>query len=94
MNGDANIGIGGFGLANGAKTEIIDYAIRSNYKSAQTWQEFNKLRPTQQAWRTTNTLGKTGAPYLNGAKLLGKGVFAATVTNSGLNVGRAFYNES
>lgn len=23
MDGDANIGIGGFGLANGAKTEII-----------------------------------------------------------------------
>jgi hypothetical protein len=69
--GDANTALGAFGIANDAKTGIMDYAIRTNYKSARTYSEFNKLRTTQQAWRTTNTLGKTGATYLKYAKGLG-----------------------
>jgi len=91
--GDVNSGVGAFGVVNSAKTELIDYVIRSNYKSARTWGEFKKLRPTQQTWRTTHTIGKTGTTYLNGAKLLSKGVFGVTVINSSLNAGSAFYND-
>ena len=61
---DASIGVNAFMVGNGAKTELLDYAVRTNYKSARTASQFNKLRPSQQAWRTTNTLGKTGAQYL------------------------------
>jgi hypothetical protein len=81
----ANTGFGAIAAANGAKTELMDYAVRSNYKSAKTWSEFNKLRPSQKAWRTTNTLGKSGESYLKGAKVLSKAVFAVTVINSGIN---------
>jgi hypothetical protein len=90
--GDVNSGVGAFGLANGAKTELIDYAIRSNYKSAQTWGEFNKLRPTQQAWRTTNTLGKTGATYLKYAKGLGVVGAGVSTAYSITNAGMYYYN--
>jgi hypothetical protein len=68
---DVNIGIGAFNATNGLKSELFEYAVRSNYKSARTWSEFNNLRSSQQVWRTTNTLGKTGASYLKYAKGLG-----------------------
>jgi len=74
MNGwaaDVNTGIGAFNAANSLKTQLIEYAVRSNYKSASTWSEFNNLRSSQQTWRTTNTLGKTGASYLKYVKGLG-----------------------
>lgn len=88
-----NSGIGAFGFGNGAKTEILDFAIRSKFKSAKGWGEFKNLRPGQQSWRTTNALGKTGASYLKGAKALGKGVFAVTVLTSALNAGSAYMND-
>lgn len=90
---DVNAGVGAFGLGVYTQTELLDYAVRNNYKSATSWSDFNKLRETQKAWRTTNTLGKTGTKYLNGAKVLGKAVFAVTVVNSGLNAGNAFMND-
>lgn len=68
---DVNTGIGAFNATNGLKSELFEYAVRSNYKSARTWSEFNNLRSSQQVWRTTNTLGKTGASYLKYAKGLG-----------------------
>lgn len=90
--GDANTVIGAFGVANDTKTGIIDYAVRQNYKSARTYSEFNKLRPTQQAWRTTNTLGKTGAQYLKYAKGLGYVGAGLTTTYSIANAGAYYYN--
>jgi hypothetical protein len=87
-----NYGASVFGLANGAKTELIDYAIRSKYKSAQYWGEFNKLKPTQQAWRTTNTLGKTGAKYLKFAKGLGVVAAGLSTAYSITNAGMYYYN--
>jgi hypothetical protein len=51
---DANTGVNAFMVGNGAKTGLLDYAVRTNYKSARTANQFNKLRPTQQVWRTTN----------------------------------------
>lgn len=92
--GDVNTGVGAFGVANGLKTELMDYAIRSNYKSAQTWGEFNKLRPTQQAWRTTNTLGKTGASYLKFAKGLGTAGFVAGAGYSGYTAYDYYFNQN
>ncbi len=89
---EVNTLIGAFGIGNSAKTEIIDYVIRTNYKSARSWGEFNKLRQTQQIWRSTNTLGKTGVGYLKFAKGLGVVGAGATVTYSVANAGTYYYN--
>jgi hypothetical protein len=89
---DAMTGIGGFGLANSAKTELIDYAVRSSYKSASSWSQFNNLRSTQQAWRMTNTLSKTGADYLKFAKGLGYVGAGITTAYSVTNMGAYYYN--
>jgi RHS repeat-associated protein len=89
---DVNTGINALGVANSAKTELIDYAVRSNYKSARTWSEFNNLRSSQQAWRTTNTLGKTGASYLKYAKGLGYVGAGLTTTYLAANAGMYYYN--
>jgi RHS repeat-associated protein len=64
------------------KNETIDYAVRSSYKSAQTRKEFSKLSPTQKAWRTTNTLGKTGTSYLKFSKGLGVGANVVGVASA------------
>jgi hypothetical protein len=74
------------GIGGTPKTELIEYAVRSNYKSAQTRAEFSKLRPTQQAWRTTNTLGKTGAQYLKYSKGLGVVGNVVGVTSAGVQL--------
>ncbi|MBA4303662.1 MAG: hypothetical protein C0424_05500 [Sphingobacteriaceae bacterium] len=89
---DVITGLGAFGLGNGAKTELLDYAVRSNFKSAQTWGQFNKLRSTQQAWRTVNTLGKTGATYLKYAKGLGVVGAGVSTAYSIANAGMYYYN--
>ncbi len=89
---DASIGVNAFMVGNGAKTELLDYAVRTNYKSARTASQFNKLRPTQQVWRTTNTLGKTGAQYLKYAKGLGYVGAGLTTTYSAYNAGSYYYN--
>jgi hypothetical protein len=89
---DANTGVNAFMVGNGAKTGLLDYAVRTNYNSARTASQFNKLRPTQQAWRTTNTLGKTGAQYLKYAKGLGYVGAGLTTTYSAVNAGSYYYN--
>jgi RHS repeat-associated protein len=89
---DVSTGVNAFGVANGAKTTLFDYTVRSNYKSANTWSEFNNLRSSQQAWRTTNTLGKAGANYLKYAKGLGYVGAGLTTTYSVAKVGRYYYN--
>jgi hypothetical protein len=71
MLSKVNTSVNAFGFANGAKTEMMDYAFRTNYSSARTWSQFNNLRASQQSRRITNTLGNTGANYLKGAKALG-----------------------
>ncbi|PWG77921.1 RHS repeat-associated core domain-containing protein, partial [Pararcticibacter amylolyticus] len=62
---------GAAGLGMAAKTELLEWAVRSSYKSNNTREGWDLLRKTQKAWRTTNTLGKTGAKYLKFAKGLG-----------------------
>lgn len=82
-------GLSAFASANTVKTGLLDYAVRTNYKSARTASQFNNLRPTQQAWRTINTLGKGGAKYLNTFKVLGK---ATGIASAGLAINDAIQN--
>lgn len=59
-------------VSNGLKTELIDAAVRYNYKTDRTWLQWNtNLRDGQKAWRRVNTLGKEGAAYLKFSKALG-----------------------
>jgi hypothetical protein len=70
----------------------MDFAARTNFKSARSWSEFNSLRETQKAWRMTNALGKTGTKVLSATNVLG--VTAAVVT-TGITAARAgmyYYN--
>lgn len=82
-------GLDAFETAVTAKTGLFDYAIRSNYKSARSYSDFNKLRSTQKAWRTKNTLGKGGAKYLNTFKIIGR---ATGIASAGLAINDAIQN--
>lgn len=63
----------GFAFGNGIKTQMMDYAVRTNYKSvAKTSSEI--------AWREVNTLGKGGAKYLKAVK--GLGTLATAVSST------------
>lgn len=84
--------IGAFGIANDAKIGLIDYSIRTSYKSAKTYSEFSKLKPTQQAWRTTNVLGNSGVQYLKFSKGLGYIGAGLSTTYSIANAGSYYYN--
>lgn len=70
------------GIANEVNTQTMEYSVRNNYKSARTWKEFEKLRPTQKDWRIKNTLGKSGAQYLKYAKNLNIGITIASVAHT------------
>jgi hypothetical protein len=89
---DINTGIGAINAANGLRSELINFAVRSNFKSATTWSGFNKLRPSQQAWRTAKTLGKTGAGYLKYIKGIGYVGAGLTTAYSAANAGLYYYN--
>lgn len=67
-------GLNGYGVSNGVKTNLIEAAVRYDYKSANSWWEFQHLRPKQQEFRKSRTLGKTGARYLNHFEKLGRRV--------------------
>lgn len=64
-----NTGIGAFGIGLGAKTEIIDYGIRSFH--GYSWKQFNSLDKKQQLLKEAQAIGKTGTKYLKGMKMLG-----------------------
>ena len=64
-------GLNGFAVANGVKTNLLDAAVRYNYKSANSWREFRQLRKNQKTFRYNQTLGKTGVKYLKGSKFVG-----------------------
>ncbi|MFC1224442.1 hypothetical protein ACFE6N_11575 [Pedobacter sp. BG31] len=70
----------------------MDFAVRTNFKSARSWSEFNALRETQKAWRMTNALGKAGIKVLSATKVLG---VTAAVVATGITATRAgmyYYN--
>ncbi len=68
---EVSTSLNGFAMANGAKTNLLDAAVRYNYKSANSWREFRQLRKTQKTFRYNQTLGKTGVKYLKGSKFVG-----------------------
>ena len=78
-------GLNGYGVANGVKTNLIEAAVRYDYKLAHSWWEFQHLRPKQIKFRKSRTLGKTGAKYLNGYEKLGKGISAISATMETIN---------
>lgn len=83
-----NKGIGAFGFANEIKVQTLGYAVRSNYKSAKSWKQFEALRTTQKEWRTINTLGKDGSKYFNIVKGLGTALGVVGAVDAGID----FYN--
>lgn len=89
----ANIIMGGSMVSVGLQGELMDYAVRSRFKSNTSWWDYNKLRGTQKTWRQNFVLGKEGAALRNGMTALGKTVFAVQVGGSLINTGVAFYND-
>ena len=88
-----NIGIQSFELGNGLKTQIIDAAVRYNYKTGRTWHQWEfKLTVSQKNWRVVNTLGKEGAGYLKFSKGLGIVGFAASASITTWQVGSYYAN--
>jgi len=75
-----------FDTGNSIKTELLDYAVRNNFKSNNTREGWEKLTERQQEWRLKRTLGKTGVKYLKGAKMASK---AAGVVGVGVTVYQA-----
>jgi hypothetical protein len=86
--GGAKTGLDAFGFANDAKTGLIEYAVRTNYKTARSPYEFSKLTAGQRNFRTAQTLGKTGANYLKIFKGLG---VAGNVVTTGLSGYNAYH---
>ena len=78
-------GLNGFSIANGAKTNLIETAVRYHFKSAHSWWEFNHLRPKQKEFRYNKALGKAGLKYLRGYEKLGKGISAVSATMETVN---------
>lgn len=87
---EANTSLNGFAMANGAKTNLLDAAVRYNYKSANSWREFRQLRNTQKTFRYNQTLGKTGVKYLKIASKTNTVAGVASVSTSFYN-GYAYY---
>jgi len=80
-----NTAIGFGGLLADINSHGLEYIVRNNYKTANTWSEFSKLRATQQTWRTVNTLGKEGASFLKLTKVLGGAAAFTSVGYTGYN---------
>lgn len=70
----------------------MDYAVRSSFKSARTWGEFNKLRPTQKAWRNMAILGKEGQAVLKTLKVAGATMATVSTVYSIADAGSYYYH--
>lgn len=88
----ANLLFGATGTGLGLQGELMDYAVRSSFKSARTWSEFNNLRPTQQTWRQAAILGKEGQMVLKFIKGANLGFSAVTSAYSAIDAGSYYYN--
>lgn len=68
---------GALDIPSALKLGLVEWAVRTNYKSNSTLSGWEKLNKKQQNWRITNTLGKNGATYIKvvkGIGLVGVGV--------------------
>jgi RHS repeat-associated protein len=61
----------GLGIGLGVQSELLTYSIAQNYKTATNNYSYSKLSKSQQTWRATNTLGKSGTNLLKVTKVLG-----------------------
>ena len=86
-------GLNGFGMANGAKTNLIEAAVRNSYKSANSWWKFQHLRPKQKVFRYNQILGETGVKYLKGYKGLGIGVAVLSAGMEAINY-HSYYQQN
>lgn len=64
-----NTGIGALGIGIGAKTELIDYAIRSHYNYS--YNQFRKLNEGEKLIKEFRAIGRTGVKYLRSMKIIG-----------------------
>jgi len=85
-----NDAAGAFGLGNGLKTELFDFAVRDSF--GMTAKQFKNLSNAAKAAKTTETLGGVGSKYLAGSKLLGKVAYGVTIYNSGVQTVGAWSN--
>ena len=85
-------GLNGFAMANGVKTNLIEMAVRYDYKSANSWWDFQHLRLKQQEFRKVRTLGKTGARYLKTFERIGVGVAVASAVMETIDY-RSYYKQ-
>ncbi|SEL98264.1 RHS repeat-associated core domain-containing protein [Parapedobacter koreensis] len=76
-----------FEVGNKTKEELLDFAVRNNFKSNNTRQAWERLTRNQQIWRQKRTLGKAGYTYLRGVKIVGRGVTGANVVITALQTG-------
>ena len=64
-------GLNVFGVANGAKTNLIEAAVRYNFSDSQKWYQFRKLGDERKI-RIEKTLGRVGSKYLKMSKNVGR----------------------
>lgn len=76
----------GLGLGLGVQSELMTYAVAQNYKTATNNYAYSKLTASQQAWRATNTLGKTGSNLLKATKFLGAAGGALSVVTTSMTI--------
>lgn len=88
----ANDIMGAAGIGLGVQEQLMEYAVRSRFKSDRTYSEFNKLRPTQQAWRYSRVLGNEGKAVLKGLKVGGNIMAGVSTAYSVVDVGSYYYN--
>ena len=75
-------GLNGYGVANGAKTNLIEAAVRYNFSDSQKWYQF-RILGNESKIRIEKTLGRVGSKYLKMSKMLGG---AASVTSTVIEI--------
>ena len=83
-------GLNAYGVANGAKTNLIEAAVRYNFSDNQMWHQFRGLDKAERALRYEKALGKTVGGYLKIASKTNVIVGVASVSISFYN-GWAYY---
>ncbi|MDB4582939.1 hypothetical protein N9164_07300 [Draconibacterium sp.] len=82
-------GVGAFGVANGGKTELVDWAVRD--KAGLSRNQYNKLSPARKAVLQRNAVGS--AKYLKYAKGLGYVGAGVTTTITTVNAISYYQND-
>lgn len=71
---NTNLILGGLGNSLGAQYAIMEYGVRTNFKSARTISQFNNLSPTEQSRRMMATYGNDGRTLMKGMNNFGRGL--------------------